>query len=332
MPTFGSGIMPPWGNVAAELESVTRRGFIPKVVMQIYLSTPLLQRMLDRANSATGGVSPITVPVQGNSMTAMEWSGYSGSFSQPGGLTGLQNAEFNLKMGVVPIPFLGMEGVVQLDHAVIPIIEARMNDAMNVLRQGLTNAIVYNSTNPQSIIGLPAAVDDGTTMDSYGGISRAANSWWKSLTQNAQGADPTRDLVAQYITALVKKTGEQPTMGITGFGTWHKLLMSLVSYEQIQIMPAAANDHLNIAFRSVNIAGVPIYPDPYMPEGTLYLLNERYISPYIHVNGAFRFSGFQSTIPNYQIGYLGILLMLMELVCTKPQTCAKITNLSHTNM
>jgi hypothetical protein len=73
------------------------------------------------------------------------------------------------------------------------------------------------------------------------------------------------------------------------------------------------------------VAGVPIYPDPYCPEGTVYFINSNYLSLYIHEQGSFVFTGFESTLPNWQIGYVGAVLMIAELVSTKPKTMTRVS-------
>ena len=303
------------------------------MVVQLYKSTPTLQHLLGTANTASGGVSSITVPVQGTQMVNMQWTGYSGNFSQPASQRGLYDAEFNLKLAVVPIPFLGMEGIVQIDHAVVPIIEARMNDAMNVFREGLSTSILTNSADTTQIIGFPGAIDDSSGLDSYGGITRSTSTWWKAYQTAAGSVDLTRDLCMTYINALVKGCGEAPTMGITGYGTWTKLLTSLLPLERINYTSGGENaGNPKVAFRSVEVAGVPIYPDPYATEGTLYLINSNYMSLYIHKNGGFVFSGFQSTIPNYQIGFVGVVVFLAELVNKKCIASGKVTGLNYVSM
>jgi len=142
----GTGIVPT-GAVGTELAAVTRRAFIPKNIVQIYKATPTLSAALANAQTASGGVSSVTVPVQGTQMTTAQATDYSGSFNQPAALTGITTAEFDLKAVVVPIPFLGMEGIVQLSAAVIPLIEARMNDAGNQVADYLSTQLFTNATN-----------------------------------------------------------------------------------------------------------------------------------------------------------------------------------------
>ena len=120
---IGGGIVPTSGSTQYnELTYVTRRAFIPKMVVQIYNSTPLMAALIANSQTATGGVSSVTVPVQGAQFVNAQWSDYSGSFAQPAVQQGAYNAEFNLKLMIAPVPFLGMEGAVQQDAAIIPLI------------------------------------------------------------------------------------------------------------------------------------------------------------------------------------------------------------------
>jgi hypothetical protein len=327
---IGGGILPASGtNQYNELTYVTRRAFIPKLVVQIYNSTPLMAALIANSQTASGGVSSVSVPVQGSQFVNAQWSDYSGSFAQPSVQQGAYQAEFNLKLLVSPVPFLGMEGAVQQDYAIIPLIEARMNDATNVMMDSMATALYNNTSNNQQFIGLPAAVDDGTGTATYGNINRSANTWWKSKQYAAGSVNPTRQNVLQYISGTVKNGAEVPTFGVCGFGTWTLLAQDYVGQENYMITPGSGFDGdangPQAAFRALMVAGVPIYPDPYCPEGTLYLLNTNYLSLYIHEQASFAFTGFESTLPNFQIGYVGAVLMIAELVNTKPKAMTKIT-------
>jgi len=327
---IGGGILPATGSTQyTELTYVTRRAFIPKLVVQLYNSTPLLAALIANSQSASGGVSSVTVPVQGAQFVNAQWSDYSGSFTQPAVQQGAYNAEFNLKLMIAPVPFLGMEGAVQQDAAIIPLIEARMNDATNVMMDAMATALYTNTTNAQQFTGLPAAVDDGTGTATYGNINRSTYTWWKSKQYAAGSTNPTRQNVLQYISGTVKNGAEVPTFGVCGFGTWTLLAQDYVGQEQYVITPGSGFDGETngpqAAFRALMVAGVPIYPDPYCPEGTLYLLNTNYLSLYIHDQGSFVFTGFESPLPNWQIGYVGAVLTIAELVSTKPKSMTKVT-------
>ena len=324
---IGGGILPASGSTQfTELTYVTRRAFIPKLVVQLYNSTPLMAALIANSQSASGGVSSVTVPVQGSQFVNAQWSDYSGSFAQPSVQQGAYNAEFNLKLMIAPVPFLGMEGAVQQDAAVIPLIEARMNDATNVMMDAMATSLYNNTTNTQQFTGLPAAVSDSGT---YGNIDRSTYTWWRSKTYAAGSVNPTRQNILQYISGTVKNGAEVPTFGVCGFGTWTLLAQDYVGQEQYVLTPGSGFDGDSngpqSGFRALMVAGVPIYPDPYCPEGTVYFLNSNYLSLYIHEQGSFVFTGFESTLPNWQIGYVGAVLMIAELVNTKPKSMTKVT-------
>jgi len=278
---IGGGILPASGSTQfTELTYVTRRAFIPKLVVQLYNSTPLMAALIANSQSASGGVSSVTVPVQGSQFVNAQWSDYSGSFAQPSVQQGAYNAEFNLKLMIAPVPFLGMEGAVQQDAAVIPLIEARMNDATNVMMDAMATSLYNNTSNTQQFTGLPAAVSDSGT---YGNIDRSTYTWWKSKQYAAGSVNPTRQNILQYISGTVKNGAEVPTFGVCGFGTWTLLAQDYVGQEQYVLTPGSGFDGDSngpqSGFRALMVAGVPIYPDPYCPEGTVYFLNSNYLSP-----------------------------------------------------
>ncbi len=331
---IGGGILPATGSAQFnELTYVTRRAFIPKLVVQLYNSTPLMAALIANSQQASGGVSSVTVPVQGAQFVNAQWSDYSGSFAQPSVQQGAYNAEFDLKLMISPVPFLGMEGAVQQDAAIIPLIEARMNDATNVMMDAMATALYTNTTNTQQFIGLPAAVANSGT---YGNIDRSAYTWWKSSQYAAGSVNPTRQNILQYISGTVKAGAEMPSFGVCGFGTWTLLAQDFVGQEQYVITPGAGFDGETngpaAAFRALMVAGVPIYPDPYCPEGTVYFLNTNYLSLYIHEQGSFVFTGFESTLPNWQIGYVGAVLMIAELVNVKPKSMTKVTGYNYLSL
>lgn len=332
MPQLGTGIVPS-GPLATELQYVVRRAFVPKMVVQIYNSSPLIAALLANSQPASGGLSQVTIPSQGSSFVNLQWVGYDGSFSQPAVQPGTTNLEFNLKGAVIPIPYVGFEGMIQDSHESINLLSARFNDATNVYKDALATALFQNSANTQQLIGLPGAVDDGTNAVNYGGQSRTVNTWLKSKRYAAGAVNPTRALVMQYITGTVKYSGEVPTFGVMGPGTWQTLANDFLGVEQYHMTPnsGAFSDSewgVRSGFRALEVAGVPIYLDPYCPEGTLYLLNVGYMALYIHERAAFSFTGFQSTLPNYQLGSVGAVVSLLELVNAKPKCCTVVTGLN----
>ena len=335
MPVLGSGVIPASGAVSSELTAIVRRAFVPKMVYNHSVkSTPLLSALISNAQMASGGVSSVTQPIQGSNFVNHQWSDYSGQFNQPATQPAATNAEFNLKLSVVPIPFLGMEGLVQQGHEIINLVESRMNDAEIMIRDAFATALFNNSTSASQIMGLPAYVDDSTNVAAYGNITRTSSShyWAAKYLANQILTAPSRVQLSVYINTLAKYTGERPNMGIMGFGTWTKLQADLMGIETIQRAPGNMSLEAGVGFEAIMVGGVPFFPDPYCPEGTVYLLNTNYMGLHFHESAAYAFSGFQSTIPGGQIGYVGVVVTLVELVGVKPKCNMQITGMAYENI
>ena len=187
MALLGQGIVPS-GAAATELTAITRRAFLPTLTVQIYNSSPYVAALIANAQMASGGISPITVPVQGSRMTTFSWGGYDASFGVPAQQNGIFDLEYNLKLGMVPVPFLGMEAAVQVDYAVVPRIEAVMNDAGNVMNDAFATATYTNTSNTQAFNGLNLLIDDGTNSTIIGNQSRTTYPVLKSKLYNAGSA------------------------------------------------------------------------------------------------------------------------------------------------
>lgn len=338
MPVLGTGVIPSGGvgSLGQELQYVVRRAFVKKLVVQLWNVSPLAAALISNSQPATGGVSSVTIPAQGSQFVNMQWVGYDGSFNQPAVQPAVTNLEFNLKGAVIPIPYLGFEGLIQDAHEIIPLLGARMNDAGNVYCDGVSTSLYGNVSNTQQLIGLPAAVDDGTYSVLYGNQSRTTNPWLKAKRYAAGSVNPTRALIAQYITGCFKNGGEMPTFGVMGPATWQTLQNDFLPNESYVITPEKGFDDepwgARSAFRACMVSGVPIYLDPYCPEGILYLLNTGYLAFYIHERAAFAFTGFESTLANNQIGYIGAVLSLLEMVCAKPKVCTVVSGFTYVSI
>ena len=329
-PVYGQGFVPANGAIAQELTAVTRRAFIPKLVVQIYKAAPLLSLAMRNAQRARGGLNQVTVPVQGSSFVSFNWTDYSGGFPQPQVQTALQNAAWNLSVGTVPIPLLGMESLVQSTEAIIPIIRARMADAKTVAVQSIAASFFGSAAgNPLQINGLQDIYDDGTNVSTYGGLSRTAAPFWKSNLYTT-ALTPSRATLITRIMALTQAAGgESPDMIIMSLSDWTTLLtdfMSLESYTSTPQSRYGRDDAVNGGFRALMLGDVPVLADPFCPKGTAYLINSKYLGLYMSEDANFAFSGFQSLIPNNQIASVGVVITAMALACTKPVSGMQVSN------
>jgi len=335
MSILGTGVTPT-GSIGSELTAVTRRAFIPKLVVQLYYSSPSLYFMMSGAQKAAGGIAQITVPLQGQSMVQGQFTGYAGGFNQPSVIPGIQNGQWNLAYWVVPIPLLLGESVLQSTEAVVPLLKARMNDAYAVTWQNMARLMYTNNTgNSQAPDSFYNAFDDGTNVPVYGGINRTAagNSNFKGQYINA-GAGSTWN--TNYTTAttgwsraamaalLMKITdaagGEAPTFVVMNPADYSTLNGNFIGNEQQFVMPGRQydmNTEARSSFPNLNVSGVPIFADHFVQVGTMFAANVKYTSMFLSADAAFDFSGFYSLVPVNQIGQQGIVIVGYDVVSTK---------------
>lgn len=338
MPITNLGTIP-GGAAGTELQAVTRRAVMPAVVVQIGKSTVTLSSMLAAAEPVAGGVSPVTFPVQGTRMVSGSFTDYSGSFTSPQVITGLQNAEFNLKAFVVGIPYYLFEGLVQVDAEIVPIIWARMNDAGNYVSDQLStflwNGISVNtSLQINSINDIVATTNP--TQANVGGIDRTASTWWQSNVQNINAITASQTVNRTNVLAAVNYVqknagGEPPTCGICSPGFWAALAADAMGSERYIVdregTYANAGEGATIAFPAINIGGIPIYADIYYPDNTTITFpNFNYLGFKIHQDAAFAIAGPESLLSQFQLGYVMAMFVLVENVCSKPAAQGRVIN------
>jgi hypothetical protein len=329
----GSGITPS-GALGAQLAAITRRAFIPSVYVQVYQSHPLLSLFMSQSKAARGGVAQITIPVQGSSFVSFNWGSFAGDFPMPTDQAAIQNAQFSLKLGMVPIGFFGMEAILQSSEVVIPKLRAVMSDAAVVIKQAYAQALYSNNyANPQIWDSLSQAFDDGTNVPSYGGISRTPGSFWSGQLINNTGAQmTTRVGAAQLLTRIQSGAGgEAPDYAVMNPANWSELMTDFMSLEMFETRPRSIygkDDVVNAGFRAIRVLDTPIFPDPFCPMGQAYIINSRYTGLYMNEFAPMTFSGFESQIAVGQISDIGVLISCADLVCAKPSSGAQVSNIT----
>jgi len=330
---YTSGGITPSGGIGAQLQAITRRAVVPSVFVQIYQSHPLLSLLLQNAQMAKGGVPQIVIPTQGASFTSFSWGSFAGDFPMPEDQEAISNASFNLKLGMIPVGFFGMEAIVQSSEVIIPKLRAVMSDAAVVIKQALAQSLYTNNVgNTNAIDSLAQAYDNGTNAANYGGIARAGNPWWQGQYYANSAGISNRVGMAVTLTKVMQGAGgESPDFAVMSPPDWATLMADFMGYEQYVTRPKSIygkDDAINAGFRALRVLDTPIFCDPFCPVGTMYMINSRYLSMYLSEYAPFVFSGFQSAIPQGQIADIGVLISALNLVCAKPSSGAQITGLT----
>jgi hypothetical protein len=316
-----------------------RRVFAQMVVILIYRQNPLLALLLRNAIRASGGVSPYTQPVQTGQYVESSWIGPAGQFNLPQDVAATVNAEFNMCALATPVSSLGLEQLVTQDAiAVASRLMLKLNDLKNSALASLTSALfgsntAAGTTNVLQMFGLLDAYDDGTTIDVYGGLSRATYPTWGGQVIDATGSlDLSRaGFIPSLLMTAKKAGGEAPDFGVMSIEDWTTLMQSFMSVERFNNDPASRwgkDDPVNSGFRGLLLGDTPLFFDLSCPKGTALLFNSKYITLVIHEDANFAWTGWYSTIPQGQIASVGLSLTALNLVCSKPSTGAIINNLA----
>ena len=325
MPLLGAGLIP-GGAIGTELQATIRRVFAQMVIVLIYRQNPLLALLLRNAIRASGGVSPYTQPVQTGKYVNSSWMGPSGQFNIPPDVAQTVNAEFNLCALATPVTSFGLEQLVTQDAiAVASRLMLKLNDLKNSALDMLSTSLFGSSgANVLQMFGLLDAYDDGTTVDVYGGLSRATYPTWGGLVVPAAGPVLTRAaFIPQLLKAVKHSGGEALDFVVTSIEDWTELLTDFMAVERYNNDPSSRwgkDDPVNSGFRGLLLGDTPIFFDLGCPVGTAIGFNSKYITVVIYEDCNFAWTGWYSTIPQGQIASVGLTLTALNLVCSKPST------------
>lgn len=337
MPIPGQGAVPS-GSLYNELTAVNRRAFVPRLFVQIYFATPSLFYFMGNAKKSAGGLSQITIPIQGQSMVQGQFTGYGGGFNSPTIIPGVQNAQFSTAYWVVPVPLPFGETVIQATDREISLLEARMNDVYSVTVQNM-GRLLYTNNTANSLLpdSLQNAFDNGTNFPTYGGVNRLTpgNTSWKGqyYSASAYTSGFTRQIMSNYLIRITDAAGgEAPTFVVMNPADFSTLNNDFIGTEQIFTDPGASYSKGTTArssFPNLNVAGVPIFADHFCPVGNAFAVNTKYTAMYMSEDASFDFSGFYSLVPLGQIGQQGVMVTGYDVVTAKPSANAWITAIAN---
>jgi hypothetical protein len=315
---------------------------VPRLFVQIYYGSPSLFYLTGNAQRAAGGLNQITIPMQGQSMVQGQFTGYGGGFNSPNVTPGVQNGQWNLAYWVVPVPLPFGEAVLQATDREISLLKARMNDVFAVTRQNMARLLYTNNSSnslfPNSFLD---AFDSGTNFPSYGGISRnaAGNSAFKGQYINTATNTSytsvsisgfTRATMATMLANITDSAGgEAPTYGVLNPGDFATLNKDFVSNETAFVDPGgnySIDTSRRTSFPNLNVSGIPIFADHFVPQGTAVFPNVKYTAMYLSEDAAFDFSGFYSLVPLGQIGQQGVVVVGYNVVSAKSSSGAIAVN------
>jgi hypothetical protein len=218
-----------------------------------------------------------------------------------------------------------------------------MNDAWSITVQNFAG-LLYSNNTANSLLpnSLFDAFDNGTNVATYGGVNRTApgNTSLQGQLYTAGAAAGqsgsvgfTRKTMSNsLIIGTDAAGGEAFTTVMMNPGDFATLNSDFIGAEQIFSKPGeerTMGTPVRSSFPNLNVAGVPIFSDHFVPLGQAFYPNLKYTSLFISEDAAFDFSGFQSLVPVGQIGQQGVVVFGYNVVSAKPSSNARVTGIAN---
>lgn len=268
--------MPAFGN---RVVTTTQDKIMAKVVDSVLNSNVLATRFLSAAKQWSGETMKFPIKYQKNS-TGSSFSGFD-SLS-----TAASNTRVNMSFNP---SFYSITTTLPLDELAVNATDARVLDLMAVetasSAQDMADEIgtqFYGDgtgNSSKDFLGLGAIVDDGSSVATYGGLSRSTYPTIQATVTASSGALSLAKLRALY--NAVASGSQKPTAAFTTkpvFGYYEQLLQPQERILKDVGMVKGLSS--GTGFTALSYAGVPVFMDEKCPSGQFIFLNEEFIDFY----------------------------------------------------
>lgn len=312
-----------------ELTAHIRQHYIPVLVDQIFMASPLLARLRAKNQIIIDSGREIILPwisdkLVGGSYEFMDTFDVSYkktddymTFKWRGAWVNITIDNWTLALNN------GIEGV-------IPLLESKMANAEMKFVDMLSSWIASDPSDTKAFDGIWNGVDDGNTYATYGAITRTAN--FSKYSTGNQALNSYVDSTAGLITLnRLRYSIGKATVG-------HKkpdlILCRQNIYDQIwglvqpaqRFLGSAHNDMVNAGFSGIDFDGTAIMVDDHLPSGYVYGLNTDYLKLYLNKDRNFHFSDWQR--PVNSDARIAQLLTIGNFMVQAPRFCFKFTGLT----
>lgn len=281
---------------SANFNATVMQNMMKKVVDTVTKTNPFAGMMLTQAKEFNGRsmLKPVQIsaPTTGGSFSGLD------TFDTNKSNTKIQ-AEFDPRFYYQSIVAEGTEMVVSASdkNRSVDYLAELIEEGTNAMASGIGTQFYSDGTgnSNKDFLGLRAAVDDGTAVVTYGGISRTLYSSWQAY-RNATGTaltslDPIYTAInstEQYSETLNKKaifTTRALWSAIEGL--MNPTVVSNVQSEGYKVITRNGTDVANrnglkgeAGFNAIYLRGIPVVADDKCPTNYMYVLNMESIAWY----------------------------------------------------
>lgn len=267
------------------ITALTREKHMPRIVDQIFKSTPLLSLLRERQQTYNGGhkiVEPLAYGELGNIKSYTLYDTITYDTNIP-----ITAAEFKPKNIVAPFTIskdeeLQNEG----ENEVLNLVETKMQILRNSLQKQLTLQLLGDGTGNggKDLDGFAIMLSDTGT---YGGIDRGTYAWWKVNVFTGTPAGTVRNLS----TTLMLKAymacvdgDDKPNIIVCDKRTWMAYYTLVEGKITLQTEPL--KKLVGLGFQTLEFMGIPVVWDDNIVPGThtaaanngiMYFINTKYV-------------------------------------------------------
>jgi hypothetical protein len=312
--------------------SLARRYILPEIVDTIYDSNPIFYRMNAANKRIIRGGTQIEVPFMYKRFSAGgPYQGYDVLTVTPSDT--VKNGAWDWKQHYVPVVVDGLT-LIKTDsaEAIANFIQMYFQQAEEEMAENLGAGLWSDGvTNTKDIDGIEGAVDAGGVLTTYGGLTRASNTWL-----NAKVDSSTSALTLATMQTLFGRTssgGRHPTI-IASRQEQYNRYWALAQADQTFDTGVGGHDEqlASAGFTNLLFNNVPWVVDSHVPDGPdtsnsgIYFLNEDYMFLAVSPRADFYLEDFQKPVD--QDAMVAKLLWAGNFVLRNPQRQGKMTNVS----
>jgi hypothetical protein len=306
------------------LLSTTLANYRDKLTDNVFTARPLTYWLSDkgRIRTESGGTKIVEQLIYGQNDTVKSYSGYETLALTP--QEGITAAEYDWKQYGASIAISGIEEAKNNgEHAIIDLLEAKIMQAEESLREGFNQMFFGNGTgnSGKNWNGLGNLIERGNTV---GGIDSSVvtapgvvgNEFWNSYEENTAGALTLLQMATAYNSVSVGN--DHPDLILTTqtlFEKYESLLQPQLRYTDTKTAEAG--------FQNLLFKGAPIMYDVHAPAGTMFFINSKYLKLVGHSDKWFAQTDFVR--PENQDARFALIMCYGNLVCSNRAKQGKLT-------
>lgn len=303
------------------LTALTREYFIKSLADNVFDELPTLNYFREKGDAVPGGRKIVQPLIYAQNTARGSFKGYDVLDTSP--TDEFTAAEYPWARLYVNISISGEEEDQNRGKlAVVNLLRSKMEVAKQSIKDMFADQLFGDGTGNggKDLLGLQAAVDDGTNVAVYGGIDRTQHGFWKSQYRDLAGANITLSDIGKMITAC-SDGSDRPDRIVCDPEMWDHLLDLI---EQ-KVRYVDQGKTVQVSYDRIMYRGIEIVWDRKCPAGTLYFLNRKYLKLRPHVDYKnFKDTGWKK--PTNQDAAVMQILWYGQLMSSNCRRTGKIVN------